>query len=219
MLGWAQSHPDEPFYSKILTGEFAPRQVKSLASTCHRQYGVFDTHALDRLMGTEIAKQDFEELLLSSEMTVGTWIITYKMLHSGNVAETLFKKKELDLHPYWLAIEPSYSNQILFSHIARPDPNLPELIQKHRWQTTHILGNLKRNTKAAAAVFHMRGTIMPRAIRRVLALRGFQASSFKIKTNEVITSSIKFWIGLAVAIQHLECLNLVDGFPSAFDST
>ena len=167
-------------------------------------------------MGTRIADFDVETCLLSSEMTAGAWVLNYKMFDSGGVAARLYAEKELNLNPYWLATEETFTD-ILIEHVNNPDPSLSPVMAKHRWETTHVLGTLKRSPRAAASIFNMRERVMPEAVRRVLAGRGFQASDFLVNRHTVIINSIKFWINLAIAIQQWECLNFVDSAPSVFD--
>ena len=220
MLGWAHSHPERNFPAKSLTGEFAVNQVKTFAAVCHKQYGVFDVTSLDRLMGTEIAKSDLSALLLSTEMTVGSWIINYKLLHRGTPAEVsrhLYAKQEIALNPYWLATEHTYYLEVVYQHLISPDPSLSEALQRHRSNAIRALSRLKTYSKLAAAVFKMRETVMPEAIRRVLGLRGFQAVDFRVNPALKVTGSIPFWTKLGIAIQHYECLNLVNKYPSALD--
>jgi len=215
MLAWQQANGKQPFYSKMLTGDAAVHQVKTFASVCRTRFGAFDTTTLDRLLGSDVARKDFDQILLSSEMTAGNWIIGYKMFKSGNVAQNLYADKETLLHPYWLAIEPTYYEHVLRGHVNHPDPNLSALIRKHRWTVVHIHGQLKRRQRKAVAVFHARERIMPEAIHRVLAQRGFQPDDFMIERS-VVTDSIRFWSRLAVAIQQVELLKLVDGNTSVF---
>jgi len=217
MLAWQQSHETEPFHAKVLTGDFAVHQVKTFAASCRKQFGAFDTTTLDRLMGSDVAKQDFEGLLLSSEMTAGNFIIGYKMFHSGTVSQTLYREKEGTLHPYWLAVEQTYYDDLLHQHIRRPDPNLSPVLAKHRWNTLHILGQLKRHSRQAVAVFLARERIMPEAVKRVLVQHGYAPEDFMIE-RRIVTSPLKFWSRLAVAIQQVELLDFVDGNPSIFDS-
>lgn len=217
MLGWLQSHPAQKFYARSLTEDMALRQVKTFAETCYRRFGTFQTTGLDQLFGTDIATKDFETHLLSSEMTAGSWIIGYLMFHDGSMRQRLYADKELNLHPYWLAIEQSYFSEVLSAHIDRPDPQLSDTLRRHRWETSHILGKLKRKSSRASALFSARANIMPEAVRRVLGLRGYQTSHFQVDRREVIVNPLKFWVSLAVAIKQFECIKFVDGIPSAFD--
>jgi hypothetical protein len=217
MTGWAQSRPDENFHARVLTTEHAVRQVKVFAAACQRQYGTFDIRSLDRMMGTEIAKQDFESLLLSSEITAGSWIIGYKLFRSGQITGQLYQSRELQLHPCWLALEPSYFHDVLSAHLERKQKEVPEVFRRHRWQVAHILGKLKTHPTQAVALFHMRQRVFPEAVTRVLALRGFQTDDFLADSATTFTDPVKVWIWLAAAIQHYECLNLVQGYPSLYD--
>lgn len=216
MLGWQESRPNTKFHAKVLTGEPAVRQVKTFASVCRERYGTFDTVALDNLTGSKIANEDFEHLLHKSEMEVGNWIIGYIMLKSGNVTENLYKEKEIDLHPYWLALEPSYFDLILRDYLANPDATTCPVLREHRHRAVHILGKLKHSSRSAMAVFRAKERVMPDVITRVLALRGFSVRDFMVE-RKIMRRTIRFWESLGRAIQHFECLNFVDKNKSMFD--
>lgn len=216
MLGWKESRPNTKFYAKVLTGEFAVRQVKTFASACRERYGTFDTVALDNLTGSNIAGEDFEYLLHKSEMEVGNWIIGYRLLRSGNVTENLYKEKELDINPYWLALEPSYFDLVLRDHLANPDATTCPVLREHRHRVVHILGRLKRSARSAVTVFRAKERVMPDVISRVLALRGFRTIDFMVERTPM-RQTIRFWEALAKAIQQFECLNFVDKNNSMFD--
>lgn len=217
MLGWKQSHLGEPFHSKVLTGEASVHQVKTFASACRSLYGTFDTTALDQLVGSDVAHKDFEALLLQSEITAGSWIVGYKMFRSGQISRKLYAEKETLLHPYWLAIEPTYYADVLGSYIREKDANISPLIHKHRWNVCHILGQIKRHPRQAVTLFRTRERIMPEAVRRVLYQRGYHPDNFMAE-RLAVTDSIIFWARLAVALQQIELLKLLDGTPSAFDT-
>ncbi len=216
MLGWQASHPHTKFYPKQLTGEFAINQVRTFAEVCHKKFGVFDTTAMDRLMGSNVAQKDFEAHILNSEIVFGAWIINYKLFHKGNIMTNFYKEKELAVNPYWLAIEPSYYDLILGPHQENPDPELSDLLRRHRWSATKTMAALKKSTPKAIAVFSAREFIMPEAIRFVLAQRGLRAEHFQIEKAPVLDAA-KFWSWLGTAIAQHECLKFVYNSPSTFD--
>jgi hypothetical protein len=216
LLGWSESHPAQRFQPSSLAGEFATDQVLTFAATCRRQFGTFDTTALDQLFGTDIARQDIEALLLNSEMTAGTWIINYQLCNDGHLTKALYQAKELSLNPYWLAIEPSYL-PLLLAHVRAPAEDLSPVLRRHRWNTANVLGSLKRRPRSAVAVFNMRERILPEAIRRVLGLRGFQPTDFMVDDRAALRDPLRFWVELTAAIQQFECLNLVEDRSCAFD--
>jgi hypothetical protein len=218
MLGWKESRPTDKFRANVLTGDFAVRQVKTFASVCRERYGTFDTVALDNLTGSNIADEDFEHLLHKSEMEVGTWVIGYRLLKSGNVAANLYKEKELDLDPYWLALEPSYFDLVLRDHLADPaaaSGGCP-VLREHRHRAVHILGRLKHSARSAVTVFRTKERVMPDVIKRVLALRGLRSIDFMVEQTPQ-RQTIRFWEYLARAIQQFECLKFVDKSNSMFD--
>ncbi|HEV2330024.1 MAG TPA: hypothetical protein VGY56_14680 [Verrucomicrobiae bacterium] len=217
MLAWKHSHGGTMFYPQALTGEFAVRQVKAISKACQRCYGAFDITGLDRMMGSDVAGQDFETHLLNSETVAGSWIVNYKLFHSGDLVHQLYVEAETSLHPYWLAIEPSFADNVLNQHLENPNPDDSEQIRTHRWKTIQVLNTLKRHERQAMSVFSARERIMPEAIQRVLGQRGLRVEHFEIE-NIPVVNAIKFWARLGNAIQHYECLKFVDNYPSVFDA-
>lgn len=215
MLGWKHSHEGN-FYPQVLTTDFAVHQVNTFAEACNHRFGVFDTTTLDRLMGSNVAMQDFEAHILNSEIVFGSWMINYKLFHTGNIMPTFYREKETALNPYWLAIEPTYYDLILGPHLDNPEACPSDLIRRQRWNTMKIIGTLKKASQKAIAVFGAREHIMPEAIRAVLAQRGLLPEHFQTETAPV-THSIKFWSRLGSAVQQYECLKFVDNCPSVFD--
>jgi hypothetical protein len=217
MLGWKKSHGDTDFYPKTMTGTAAVYQVKTFAATCQKLYGTFDITSLDQLMGSDVAAQDFEAHMLNSEVTAGAWIVNYKLFHEGVPFRRLYVEKEMALHPYWLAIEPSYYDNVLAQYEGGPESGCSTLLRRHRWNTIQVISKLKRQSCKAIAVFRSRERIMPEAIRRVLSQRGLRAEHFQVE-NIPVVDTIRFWTRLGIAIQHYECLKFVDDFPSIFDT-
>lgn len=217
MLAWKQSHGETRFHPRLLTHQFAAYQVKEFAKTCQERYGTFDITSMDRLMGSDVARHDFETNLLNSEVVAGAWIVNYKLFHAGNLLERLYTEKETALNPYWLAIEPSYQDQVLTAYRNNPDESCPAVVRRHRWDTIQVLGKLKKQDRKAIAVFSARERIMPEAVQRVLGQRGLRAEHFQIE-NVPVVNAIKFWVRLGIAIQHYECLKFVDDYPSIFDA-
>lgn len=217
MLGWKKSHQETAFYPQVLVGEFAVKQVKTYAEACQRRFGAFDITGLDRLMGSDVARQDFETQLLASETVAGAWIVNYKLFHSGNLLTRLYAEKETALSPYWLAIEKSYYDTVLVPYRSDHDPGCSDLLRKHRWNTMQVLSRLKRHERQAITVFSARERIMPEAVRCVLGQRGLLPEHFEVE-NVPVVNAMKFWVRLAGAIQHYEVLKFVDNFPSIYDS-
>jgi hypothetical protein len=167
-------------------------------------------------MAANVARQDFESNLLSSEIVAGAWIVNYKLFHTGNLLERLYTEKETVLNPYWLAIEPSYQEQVLTPYRDNKNEDYSPVLRRHRWNTIQVLSKLKKQDRKAIAVFSARERIMPEAIRRVLGQRGLRAEHFQVE-NVPVVNAIKFWVRLGIAIQHYECLKFVDNCPSIFD--
>jgi hypothetical protein len=217
MLDWNQTRSESSFHPKFLINEFAGRQVRVLAKACQDKFGTFDVTALDSMMKSDVAAQDFETHLFNSEVVAGAWIINYKLFHSGNLIARLYAENETALNPYWLAIEPTYRDHILVPHLDNPGLCESRVVKDHRWNVAQILGRLKKQERKAMAVFDTRARVMPAVIQRVLGRRGLRPEHFEIE-NVPVLNAIKFWIRLGNAIQHYECLKFVDDYPSVFDA-
>jgi hypothetical protein len=217
MYGWKQSHATE-FHPKVLTVEHSLEVFRTYAEICNRTYGTFDTTSLDKLMAKEGDLAWVEDSLFKSEIVAGSWIIRYKLFHSGDIPQKLYAECEESLNPYWLAIEPSYFTWVFHDHLEFPNPDLVSTLKNHRWSVSHILGRLKTQPRRSLLVFNLRERIMPKAVKYVLGLRGYLPEDFHIHDDAPVTNAIRFWTQLAVAIQQFECIKFVNKNPSAFDS-
>lgn len=217
MFSWRESRFHRSFHSKVLTTDMAVEQVKTFAAVCHKKYGAFDTSGLDLLMKSDVATQDFETHLLNSETAAGSWIVGYKLFHQGAIVEKIYREIEIELHPWWLATEETYFNEILKPHLDNPDACDDPVIRKHRWNALQVRGRLLREPRRALLVFSRRQVIVKAAIQKVLSIRGLRAEHFLMEDVPVV-NMFKFWARLGQAVQHYECLKYVEGYPSAFDS-
>lgn len=217
MLAWRRTKAEGRFHPKFMMTEFSARQVKELAKTCQSRFGAFDVTGLDTMMDSDVATHDFETLLLNSEIVAGSWIVNYKVFHSGQIIKRLYAEKETALNPYWLSIEPSYWDSVLHAHLSNPGLCESKVLLDHRWNVSQLLGRLKKQQRKAIAVFSARERIMPEAVQRVLGQRGLRAEHFEIE-NIPVVNAMKFWVRLGNAVQHYECLKFVDNYPSVFDA-
>jgi hypothetical protein len=215
MLGWKETHPGSDFMPQVLSGTYAVDRVKKYSAECYRRYGTFDQLAVDQLKSSDTAREDFDAIMLNSEITAGAWVVNFSILNSAPVAKKLYAERETALNPHWLAIEPSYSEYVLDDYVLSKQ-DCEAFLKKHRWNTLQIIGKMKKNVVHAIAIFSSRERIMPEAVRRVLQQRGLRPEHFQIDRTPVV-EPIKFWKRLGTAIQQFECLNFVDGYDSVFD--
>lgn len=219
MLAWEDTNHTLPFRSRALTGPSAVHLVKTWAKIAQERFGVFDTTALDKMAKAKVADEDFETKLLNSEITAGSWITGYKMTSSGNLAHYLYAAKELDLDPYWLAIEESYIDRVLLPWVnGGISRRVDDVTRRHRHTAAQIHGLLKREKRRAVLLFLTREKIMPEAVRRVLSQRGYHPEDFQVEQTS-FTNPLKFWANLGVAMQQMELRALLLGMPGFFDST
>jgi hypothetical protein len=220
MLGWKMTHQEfgetNRFSLAQVTNQKGIDCVKTYSDVCHKKYGTFDITSLDRLMESDIASKDAYAVLLNSEIIFGSWIVNHKLFHSGRVAETFYREKEVAMNPYWLASEPSYREDILIPFKDEQGRVVNKLLERHRWNAKQAVAKMKLTPLIALRIFRLREKAMTEAIHRVLAQRGLRAEHFQIERKPQV-SALKFWVRLANAIQHYECLKFIEDYPSAYD--
>jgi hypothetical protein len=210
MYGWLEEGRPEYFRPVRLTKDDSVIMAKRYAKICSERYGIVDASVLDDIAGLGMA---LEQSLLNSEMIVGQWIVNYRIFHKIGLIEAMYKELELGLHPWWLVIEPTYEQWLL----RQPILNDMSLLAKHRWEVNRTRIALKRSMSKAVYVFRARAIIMPVAIRHVL--NHFDLLPEHIKVTTITRASFtEFWRTIGQAIQHFECLKMVDGLPSIYDS-
>ncbi len=214
MIGWRETHAGQEFYAKALIGEPARKRVLVYSDVCRKKFGTFDSKSLDSLTGGS-ANDDtnLNAKMLNSEIVAGSWIVGYKRRRGSSAIKSLYRNKELDLDPHWLAIEESYSETIIAQHLKKPFGNVSE--NRHRFTVTQIIGELKRKPTKAVHVFNARQNIMPKALMHVIGGQGFALSDFEAPKSPV-TNAFQFWRDMGLAMQHVECMRYLDGDPTSF---
>lgn len=228
MAGWKYSNHGNDFYAALLLGDRAREEVLAMSKACQDRYGAFDILALDRLIAAKftreagcdrLADKDFEQQILSSEILAGSWIVNYKLFHAGQLLERFYKENETSLNPHWLAIEPTYFDEVLspyFDHQAEEDAKISVIVRNHRYHTMQLMGRLKRGTRRAITLFTLRERVMPQAVERVLNQHGYSPEDFEV-FNVPVIQPIRFWANLGLAILQMELLKCVDGESSVLD--
>lgn len=201
------------FSAKQLTGAGAIKRSMMYAQTCRNQFGTFALSSLSTLRKEDYEKDDMESTMLNSEVTAGTFIVSYKMTRGGAPYEALYAHEELQLNPYWLAIESSYMKYVLEPYrenkIAAPG------VKNHRFDVTTAIGRLQRNPTEKTIAFSKRQKIMPEAVERVLSFFSYRPTDFLMDPSP-ITEPLHLWIMIARAIQHYQCHLEVIGEKSVF---
>ena len=210
---------NRPFPTGTLGLEAAVKCVRAYSAACRERFGTFDVSSLNQLLGERDSLGWVEDKLFRSEVIAGSWIVNYKIFNSGDLPQKLYTEHELALNPYWLAVEETYWNTVYHDYINRPpDPSLPPVLLRHRFDVAQVLGKLKTRPREGLHIFIAREQVMPRAVREVLSLRGLEPGDFQIDGTKPVHNAFKFWARLAAAIQQYECLNFVDKLPSKFDA-
>jgi hypothetical protein len=181
------------------------------AELCRKQFGTFTLSTLSVLSETNNDANDIEQRLLSSEVTAGRWLVGHKMIHGGPPYDLLYECEEMNLDPYWLAIDDSYKTLVLDKN-----PKSSQELRRHRYSVVQSIGYLKRHRNIAITVFRARQQMLPQAVARVLDHFGYQVDDFEVE-DKPITNPLELWVLLGRAIQHFNLLNYLQGGKSIFN--
>jgi hypothetical protein len=199
---WAHktTFPNVPFQSKLLLSPSARRRVINYRKQVEDMYGVLTEKTLEDYTDENLVKQSAENILEQTEFQVGSWVVGYKQRNSGKVNDFLYQSEELRLAPLWLALESSYQPYLTIENSTVEQ-------QKLRVKVCKLIGQLKKDTKRARALFELRQRVMPKVIEKVLSERSLNHELFLTDTDRCWTSSIDFWVKLGLAVQHYWCIN------------
>lgn len=201
----------KPFRLSMLAAPKALERASMYAELCRKEFGTFTLSTLSVLSETNYEASDLEKRLLDSEITAGRWLVGHKIIHGGPPYELFYESEEMNLDPYWLAIDDSYKTLVLDKK-----PRTSQALQRHRYSVVQSIGFLKRHKNVAIAVFRARQQIMPKAVASVLEHFGYQPYDFEIE-DKPITNPLELWVTLGRAIQHFNLLNYLHGEKSIFN--
>jgi hypothetical protein len=212
MWAYKKTNPDLPLYATYLVGESALKRFTMYRQAVEAKYGTFDSGHLEAFNSDSKAHATFSlrDRLLNSEITAGQWIIGYKRYNSGKFEDSLYSAKELDMDPAWLAIEPTYFDTVLKTHLDRPFGTAEQ--QRHRSRVVHVRHRLrgKYGKVEAKIAFCTRENIMSKAVETVLSDMGYRPHDFEIEDSPIV-HPLKFWSRLGLAVQHVGCLAYLNG--------
>lgn len=202
MVGYSLAWPDKAFTPGCLTGNQALSRVKTYAQACLDKFGTVDLYGLDALTNQNNAQYSLRTRMLNTEVTVGKWIIEWKLDNEGPPYSALFDALEQDLDVNWLAIEPRYAPRLqAYTQTANATANSHSVALKMRV--------LKKRKHESYANFVYRQMVLPEALKQVLSEFSYMPTDFE-RVNEPVTDALQFWHRLALAIQHVECLKWID---------
>jgi hypothetical protein len=208
MWGHREKNPTSRFYCTMLGGDAAARRVAAYRAEVEAQYGTFTEKTLTEYSGDSKDFQSYERILLDSEIVAGNWIVGYKMRWPGPAEIEFYKSNEFNMSDLWLAVEPSYYKLLLDwnkNRVGTAEQN------KKRVRVAKLTVQLRKQSKHAISIFKMRETIMPLAIRKVAADKGFSVRQFRISNQLQYIDTFQFWTRLGLAIQHLWCWEYLRG--------
>ena len=210
LLGFSESNPDRDFRVSWFSSDSAERRVDVYRTAAIKMLAGFSEEAVETLLSRDT--ESLEDRMLRSEIIAGKWIIGHKVRMGGSPLTSLYERKELELDPIWLAIEPTYKTIIFDDHLA--DPFGTKVIRTHRHSVAQVLHHLKtskvRQHANARFAFTSRQKIMKKALVTVLNDFGFDPDDFEV-AGKPITDATKMWSRLGLAVQHSYCLRLYDG--------
>lgn len=202
------------FSPKTLTYPSAPATARTYVNLCREKFGAFSLSALTALTGEDFEKNDFYRQMVSSEVIAGTYIIGWKLKNDGLPYEQLYKAKEIDLSPHWLATCPHYESLVLTAYLKEPFGSRME--RRHRSAVLNVIRSMSRNKNTAKAVFYARQQAAPEAVKNTLTHFGYRMNDIEAP-NEPVTDMLELWLSLARCIQQVEALKYVCGMPSVID--
>jgi hypothetical protein len=205
---------EKMYYSAVLfTYANSVSRVEMFREMCQKEFGTFSLSSLDTLTEGGYAENDIERRMEHSEVTAGRALIGYKIRSGGPAWEALYGHQELTLDPYWLATEKSYEEAVLKPYWAGDKGT--KMVANHRYSVSQVLAQMKKKKDWAIAIFQARERMMAPCVSRVLHGFGYVPKDFEVDAVPV-TNAMDFWLGIARAIQHVECLRYIDGDRSVF---
>lgn len=205
MYGHAQVY-NGAFSPSMLVDNRALNRVHVYAEACRAKYGSVSVSSFDKITHDDLEGYDLEGRMLRSEILAGSWIIEWKMENEGAPYDALFIHNEEKLDPNWLAIEPRYEPVLkaFAEGVERP-------VQSETTRHLAVMAyrRMKKYKHQAVGNFRARERIMVQALKTVLEKQDYSITDFEARTQPV-TDPLLFWNRLAAALQHLECLDLIN---------
>jgi len=211
MVAKTPLHRTRHFKVHMLADSKALERASMYSELCRKKFGTFTLSALSALHETNYEANDIEYKMLNSEVTAGRWLVGHKMVHEGPPYDLFYECEEMNLDPYWLAIEDTYKKLVLDR-----DAKSSLEIRRHRYSVVQSIGFLKRHKNVAITVFRARQQILPQAVARVLEHFGYKVDDFEIE-DKAITNPLELWVTLGRAILHYNLLNYLHGEKSIFN--
>ena len=201
------------FVSKLLARPHAISQLDQYREMCRKEFGTFDLSSISTLVEEEYSESDMERRMHLSELVAAKAYVALKVHKGGPVWAQFYSMTELQLDPYWLAVEESYEEHILRPYLAGNRGTKTEA--RHRHSVAQVKSQLKKHKQFAIGVFQAREAAIRKAISPVLYTFGYDVQDFEV-TSEPFTNAMEFWVMLARAIQHDQCLKLLAGDRNRF---
>lgn len=203
------THPKSSFFPSILAAESAWQKIEMYTSLCRKQHGHLSPESLGLTLEEDLSSID--DGILHSEITVGRFIVGWKLRGQGPWLKSLYYEHELTLDPYWLCIEPTYIESVLKPHLRNPTEGT-DAQKKFRHEVTLHHAMLKRRKTLAASVFASRSKMMSTAVQTVLQFNNLNMDDFT-HADQPVKDAFKFWNVLGLAVAHWECIKATSSLP------
>jgi hypothetical protein len=201
------------YNTKLFTYANSITRVEMYREMCQKEFGTFSLSSLDTLTEGGYADNDIERRMEHSEITAARAVIGHKIHRSGPPWTAVYEAQELTLDPHWLATEQTYTDAIITPYLAGNKGSKAQA--NHRYSVMQVRSQMKKKKDWAIAVFQARERIMPVAVGSVLHFFGYWPGDLEIEQKPV-SDPMGFWVSVALAIQHVECLRYIDGDRSVF---
>lgn len=193
------------FFAGSLFSVTAPRAVREARLAAIEARGSGDTATLGGFLGVTDVLTKLAARVTESDELVGRWVVGYKRAKPGRPDASLYQLREYVLNPYWLAIEQSYA-----TWLTGPDVPQTAELTTHRDKVREARGYLQKNKALTAKLCRLRSDRFIRVVERVVGQYGYQLDDFMAPSP--VRHAVKFWGRLGLAIQQLDCLELVSFF-------
>jgi len=210
MMAHSQTEDTTPFYANMLLGPSARRRVEMYREHCRQTWGCFDIKSIGRVFNKQVSKYDS---FFNCDVLFGTTIVGLRLKKSVDPTPVVFADTEPLYDPAWLAIEPNYLEVVLKPHIQAR--TCSKVLEQHRFRVSRIRSEFLKNKQKAIEAFQSRESTLPRAVEEVLRRHQLNPRNLLTRTP-IVTDVVQFWSRVAFAIQHLRCLDFVDGNEESF---
>ena len=196
IAGFFVTHEYTKFYPSNLSASSSVGKLEGFRKACLRKMGASDARSLGLMLNIEFHAIDDE--MLTSEVSFGRYVTG--MVDTDNPCAEIFEQDEISFSPYWLAIEPDYT-EVVYRPYFQAKSKIPHFDWEKHWTKAqlrhrHLVGQVRsvliRRSHLASTVFNARSRIMPKAVKSVLDYHGMKPTS-PISDKANVDDAFEFW--------------------------